>query len=80
MENIIAGSASLFAGQIEHTIEENLASIIANRPTYTKDGLLYCAICDEPMQKKVKPPINRIVNIDCLCDRVAREEKEAKKR
>ena len=80
MENVLKGSASLFAEQIEHTIEANLESIIENRQTYTKDGLLYCAICDEPMQKKVKPPINRIVNIDCLCDREAKEEREAKRR
>ena len=80
MKDIFENATSLFAEEIEQAIEANLASAIKDRPTYTKDGLLYCAICDEPMQQRVKPPINRIVNIDCLCDRATKEEREAKKR
>lgn len=79
MSNEFKNTSSLFAGQIDKTIAANTEHMGAGNseksPTYCKDGLLYCAICNMPKQKNV-PPIG-VVNIDCDCTLKEREEKNA---
>lgn len=46
---------------------------------YLKDGLLYCGVCHEPRQYRVKG-LPFVPFIDCACDRAAKEKEERDRR